>query len=421
MNSVTDTASAASAAAPAPRHITLGTLPLENLRRKPLRTAALIAVVFVMALAFFGGTMLASNLKTGMASMEERLGADLMVTPQNTGTKAEALITNGNPSTFYFTSDIAATIATADGVAESTEQTYIASLTADCCDEKLQIIGFNPSTDFVLEPWIASQYSKTLEDGQMIAGANVNVSTNGTIELYGRTWPVVVQLASTGTSLDNSVFISQNTVPQMVQASIDAGNQAMPKEYADKAVSSVLIKVADGYSAEKVAENIQKLDSRFTQLGYVYPGGITATTRTALNTLVGYVRIFVALLCVMGIIVLIAVFCASVNERKREFASLRIMGATRGALNGIAIKEAIIIGLVGGVLGVAVASLIIFPFSTLIARQLELPYLQASPGIVVFFALLTVLAAVVLSVLGSLIAMARIGRPEAYLTLREGE
>lgn len=402
-------------------HVTLASLPLENLKRKPLRTAALTAVVFVMALALFGGTMLAANLKTGMASMEERLGADLMVTPQNTGTKAEALLTNGNPSTFYFTTDIAASVVKADGIEQYTTQTYIASLRADCCDEKLQIIGFDPKTDFVIEPWVASQYSGTLEDGHIIAGANVNVSTNNTIELYGRKWPVVMQLASTGTSLDNSVFINQNTVSQMVQASIDSGHQAMPQEYADKVVSSILIKVKDGYSAEQVAENIKNLDTRFADLGYVYPGGITATTRTALSTLLGYLAIFVALLWVMGVIVLIAVFCASANERKREFASLRIMGATRGMVNAVMLKESALIGIIGGVAGIALASLVIFPFSSLIASRLELPYLQAGPLHVIGLMLMTLAAAVVLSIVGSLVAMARIGRPEAYLTLREGE
>ena len=104
----------------------------------------------------------------------------------------------------------------ADGIAQATEQTYISSLAAACCAEKLQIIGYDPDTDFVIEPWVASQFEGPLEDGQMIAGANVNVSTDGTIELYGRSWPVVAQLANTGTSLDNSVFINQNTVPDMV-------------------------------------------------------------------------------------------------------------------------------------------------------------------------------------------------------------
>lgn len=254
-----------------PSHIALRGLPIENLKRKPFRTGALLAVVTILALTFFGGTMLTMNLNTGMTSMEKRLGADLMVVPQNTVQKAEALLTNGNPSTFYFTKDIADEVMQADGIAQATEQTYISSLAAACCAEKLQIIGYDPDTDFVIEPWVASQFEGPLEDGQMIAGANVNVSTDGTIELYGRSWPVVAQLANTGTSLDNSVFINQNTVPDMVAASAKVSKQVMSAEYAGKAVSTVMIKTQQGYEAQTVAENIKRLDSRFADLGYVYP------------------------------------------------------------------------------------------------------------------------------------------------------
>mgnify|MGYP007027474493 CR=1 FL=1 len=80
----------------------------------------------------------------GLNSMRERMGADLMVTPQNTKNQAEALLTGNSSSTFYFTNDIGSQIAEADGVGESTVQTYISSLAAACCDEKVQIIGFNP-------------------------------------------------------------------------------------------------------------------------------------------------------------------------------------------------------------------------------------------------------------------------------------
>ena len=300
-----------------PSHIALRGLPIENLKRKPFRTGALLAVVTILALTFFGGTMLTMNLNTGMTSMEKRLGADLMVVPQNTVQKAEALLTNGNPSTFYFTKDIADEVMQADGIAQATEQTYISSLAAACCAEKLQIIGYDPDTDFVIEPWVASQFEGPLEDGQMIAGANVNVSTDGTIELYGRSWPVVAQLANTGTSLDNSVFINQNTVPDMVAASAKVSKQVMSAEYAGKAVSTVMIKTQQGYEAQTVAENIKRLDSRFADLGYVYPGGITANTRTSLTALVTYLKIFVAVIWVMGVIVLLDVFASSVNERKR--------------------------------------------------------------------------------------------------------
>ena len=129
-----------------PSHIALRGLPIENLKRKPFRTGALLAVVTILALTFFGGTMLTMNLNTGMTSMEKRLGADLMVVPQNTVQKAEALLTNGNPSTFYFTKDIADEVMQADGIAQATEQTYISSLAAACCAEKLQIIGYDPPT-----------------------------------------------------------------------------------------------------------------------------------------------------------------------------------------------------------------------------------------------------------------------------------
>ena len=101
-----------------PSHIALRGLPIENLKRKPFRTGALLAVVTILALTFFGGTMLTMNLNTGMTSMEKRLGADLMVVPQNTVQKAEALLTNGNPSTFYFTKDIADEVMQADGIAQ---------------------------------------------------------------------------------------------------------------------------------------------------------------------------------------------------------------------------------------------------------------------------------------------------------------
>lgn len=404
-----------------PSHIALRGLPIENLKRKPFRTGALLAVVTILALTFFGGTMLTMNLNTGMTSMEKRLGADLMVVPQNTVQKAEALLTNGNPSTFYFTKDIADEVMQADGIAQATEQTYISSLAAACCAEKLQIIGYDPDTDFVIEPWVASQFEGPLEDGQMIAGANVNVSTDGTIELYGRSWPVVAQLANTGTSLDNSVFINQNTVPDMVAASAKVSKQVMSAEYAGKAVSTVMIKTQQGYEAQTVAENIKRLDSRFADLGYVYPGGITANTRTSLTALVTYLNIFVAVIWVMGVIVLLAVFASSVNERKREFASLRIMGATRGMLNAIILKESAIIGLIGGVIGVGAASLVIFPFSSLIGKQLQLPYLQASPVAVIGFIAVTIVCSTVIGIIGSLATMWRLGRPEAYLTLREGE
>ena len=229
-----------------------------------------------------------------------------------------------------------------------------------CCDEKVQIIGFNPDTDFVITPWIASQFDGTLQRGQIVAGASISVSGNNTVKLYGHEFPVAAQLANTGTSLDNSVFVNMQTVPDVVGYSAKVGHAAIPEEYADKAVSAVLIKVKDGYSAQQVASNITKT-AGIKSLGYVYPGGITATTKSNLNVIIRYVTLFVAVFWVMGLIVLLAVFSSAMNERKREFAAYRILGANRSTLVGIIVKESAMIGALGGVIGIAVASLAYFP------------------------------------------------------------
>ena len=393
---------------------------MTNLRRKPFRTTALVIVVTMLTVAFYGGSLLSMNLEAGLNSMQERMGADLMVTPQNTKNEAEALLTNGGSSTFYFTNDIENEVSKADGIDEITAQTYISSLAAACCDDKVQIIGFNPQTDFVITPWIGSQFDGVLEDGQIIAGASINVSGNNTVKLYGHEFPVAAQLANTGTSLDNSVFVNMNTVPDVVSYSAKVGHPAIPQEYADKAVSAILIKVKDGYSAQQVASNITKATG-LKGLGYVYPGGITATTKNNLTVIVGYVTIFVAVFWIMGLIVLLAVFASAMNERKREFAAYRIMGATRSTLVGIIIRESVMIGALGGAIGVALASLAIFPFSTLIGRQLQLPYLQSGVWNVMLLIAVSFVFAVITGVIASIATAVKLSAPETYLTLREGE
>ncbi|MEE0971854.1 MAG: FtsX-like permease family protein [Bifidobacterium ruminantium] len=401
-------------------HITLAKLPLANLRRKPFRTSALVIVVVMLTVAFYGGALLSMNLNNGLNSMRERMGADLMVTPQNTETKAEALLTGNASSTFYFTNDIGAEVAKADGVSKSTVQTYISSLAAACCDEKVQIIGFNPDTDFVITPWMASQIDGTLRRGQVVAGSGINVSTEGTVKLYGHEFPVAAQLADTGTSLDNSVFVNMDTVPDIISYSARTGHAAIPEKYAGKAVSAVLVKVRDGYSARQVAANIAKATG-ITSLGYVYPGGITATTKADLKAIIRYAAVFVVVFWAMGLIVMLAVFSSSMNERKREFAAYRILGATRATLVGIIVKESAIIGVLGGLIGISCASLAVLPFNGLIAEELQLPYLQIGVGKVLVLTAVSLLFAVATGLIAVIATAVRLSAPQTYLTLREGE
>lgn len=402
------------------RTITLKRLPLENLKRKPLRTAALLVAAACLSAIFFGGSLISMNLAQGLNSMRARMGADIMVIPNGTHTKAEALLTNGGSSTFYFTNNIEDLVRRSPGVQKASAQTYISSLSAGCCAEKLQIIGFDPDSDFVIGPWIYSQHKKTLHKGEMIAGANVLVSYKNTVRLFGHQWPVVAQLAKTGTSIDNSVFVRRESVPQVVEYSTKVHHTAIPKEYAKKAISAVLVKVRKGYSAKQVAQNIKKTTG-LSSIGIVFPGGITATTQANLGVFTRSLTFIIAACWIVGLLVLIVVFATSLNERKKEFASLRILGFTRKMLLGVATRESAILGFVGGVIGVASASLIIFPYSSLISSQLQLPYLEVTALPVIALMAVSIVLSLLSVVAASAITTWRIAMRETYLTLRAGE
>lgn len=402
------------------QQITLKRLPLENLKYKSLRTISLVIVAACLSAVFFGGALISMNLSRGLESMRERLGADIMVIPQGTHNKAEALLTNGGSSTFYFTNNIEDLVRKAKGVKKASVQTYISSLSAGCCAEKLQIIGFDPDSDFVIGPWIYSQHKNTLHKGEMIAGANVVVSYENTVRLYGHYWPVVAQLAKTGTSLDNSVFVNMQTVPQVVEYSSKVGHAAVPKEYANKAISAVLVKLDKGYSAQKVADNIRKT-SGLKGIGIVFPGGVTATTKDNLSIVIRSISIVIGILWIITVIIMVAVFASSINERKKECASLRIMGVTRSRLVKLMMKESFIIGLLGGIIGVSFASLILFPYSSLISKQMQLPYLEITAAPVIGLIIAGIAISLVTTMLTSMAVTWRIAMGESYLRLREGE
>lgn len=402
------------------RTITLKRLPLENLKRKPLRTAALLVAAACLSAIFFGGSLISMNLAQGLNSMRARMGADIMVIPNGTHTKAEALLTNGGSSTFYFTNNIEDLVRRSPGVQKASAQTYISSLSAGCCAEKLQIIGFDPDSDFVIGPWIYSQHKKALHKGEMIAGANVLVSYKNTVRLFGHQWPVVAQLAKTGTSIDNSVFVRRESVPQVVEYSTKVHHTAIPKEYAKKAISAVLVKVRKGYSAKQVAQNIKKTTG-LSSIGIVFPGGITATTQANLGVFTRSLTFIISACWIVGLLVLIVVFATSLNERKKEFASLRILGFTRKMLLGVATRESAILGFAGGVIGVASASLIIFPYSSLISSQLQLPYLEVTALPVIALMAVSVVLSLLAVVAASALTTWRIAMRETYLTLRAGE
>jgi putative ABC transport system permease protein len=149
--------------------------------------------------------------------------------------------------------------------------------------------------------------------------------------------------------------------------------------------------------------------------------GIFGSIAKTLGGLVKYIHIFSFALWALAVIILAAVFSGTIHERKKEFAILRILGATQKKLVGLVLSESSIAAGLGAVTGIALACIIVFPFSVLIGEKLELPFLDAPLFNIAALILASLFLSVLVGPLSSLYSALRISKAETYFTLREGE
>jgi len=393
-------------------------ISLKNLKAKPVRTACLFVVVAILAFTLFGGSILALNLRQGLDTMTKRFGADLMIVPKGTSEKAQALLLRGESNAFYFDRGVVNAVAGIDGVECASPQFFLTSLSADCCDEAVQLIAYDPATDFVVQPWIAEKRHESISDGQVIIGTHIGVHPNGTVKLFNCEYPVAAQLSKSASGYDTSIFMTMNTMRQLINNAHELKYNFMADKYEGDVISAVLVKAETSRSPLILARDIREQNE---DIEVLISQGIFARIASTISGLVKYIHIFSIALWALAIIVLSAVFSGTIHERKKEFAVLRILGAARKKLIGIVLNESFIAGIAGGCAGIALASLAVFPFSTYISEQLELPYLDAP----LFYIILLILGSLFLSAvagpLSSLYSALRISKAETYFTMREGE
>lgn len=400
------------------RSLSIWRLSIYNVRRKLFRTTCLCFIVGILAFTLFGGTILTMSLKNGMSSMKQRFGADLMVVPEGYKAQSEGVLLKGEPNYFYFNRSIADEIAKIKGVSQVSSQFYLTSLTESCCSASLQLIGFDPAKDFVVQPWISKTYSQTMKDGQLIVGSEIVLGKSNKLKFYGDEYPVAAQLEKTGTGLDYSVFMNMNTMQQLFAGAKKAGMYFLKEQEPKSSISTVLIKIDEKYDSDVIAKEIK---SRISGVDVVVPKTMYKSISNNLVPMVVYIHTISAVLWILSVVVLAIVFSVTINERKKEFAVLRILGATRKKLIGLLLTESLVISLIGSIVGLITVAVIIFNFNTYIVDQIQLPYLLPKEGVIAGVAGLSLLLSMIVGPLTSILSAIKISRAETYITMREGE
>ena len=374
-------------------------LMIRNLTRKPGRTTALVLLTAFLAMSVFCGTIVVSSLRHGLNSMENRLGADIIVVPAEAESKASMknLLLQGTIGTFYMDASALEKVRETEGVEKASAQIFLSSMKADCCSIKVQIIGFDPENDFVVQPWIAESLNHPLGDMEVVVGCRVETDVGSNFRIYDRSCRVAAKLASTGTGLDTAVYCNMNTIHTLLQAAeekgishkIDSGNDS-------EVVSAVYVKVLPGNSRmmTEVADSL---------------GGVSRT-----------VAVLIGAVWVLALIILFIVFSMMVNERRRELAVYRLLGMSRKMLSGMILKETALCSLTGALCGTALGAVLVFPFTTLIETSLKLPYLAPDAGTIVLYACFAVTVTVLAGCVAGSRTASRLSRVDPGTTLREG-
>ena len=394
-------------------------LPLKNLLRRPGRTVALVVLTAFLALSVFGGSIVVRSLQSGLGSLEARLGADIIVLPGSARSKVDfqQMLLQGTTGAFYMDREALDKVLEVEGVDAAAPQTFLASLKADCCAVKVQIIGIDPALDFTVRPWIERSYSRELGDMDVAVGCRVTADVGEDLRIYGENCHVVAKLAETGTGFDTAVYCSMDTMQALLSAAEAKGVTHALTTGGSDVISAVYVKVKPGWDIDQV---MARLNAHVRRAAAVRARSMLTGAADSLAGISRTVSLLAGAVWVLALAILLLAFSMMIAERRREFAVLRLLGTSRGALSSLVLSETALCSLAGGLAGVGLAALLVFPFTTLIESKLGLPYLTPGAGTIALLALATVLVTVLVGALSSAWAAWRLGRIDPGTTLREG-
>lgn len=393
-------------------------LGLKNIRKRPYRSFCLILAALIGSYAVFVGLTLKSSLNHGITRMQERLGADLMIVPEDSEAQARNVLLTGAPEFFYMDSSIAGKISEIGGVDSVTTQFYFTSLSSDCCSTRVQLIAFEPGTDFVITPWINEKITDDLEHGQVIIGSEVTPLSNGKVKFYGSEYAVAGKLGETATGIDSSVFMTRDTMHLILDDAQAKGYQFLTAEDDSSLISTVLLKLNDKADVRQVEKEIYNAGSGVKILE---TDKLIVEVSSQLDSVGRIISLTLTVLLVFSFFTMVLFFSVIFHERKKDFAILRILGSTSKKISFLALSEGFLIGAAGGIAGMTFGILTVFPFNRYIENRLNVPYLMPSVPVVIFFGILGIVTVIVFGAVSSFLSTISLSHAETYYTMREGE
>ncbi len=391
----------------------------KNIVRRPGRTFILILLSALLCFSVTGGSLAITSLKGGLLSLKSRLGADIMVVPYEATTKTNFsnMILQGNPGYFYMKRSILEKIKNIEGIKEISEQYFLASAKAGCCSAKLQLIGFDPKTDFTIKPWVKESYGEELAEFEILVGNDLNAFAGDQLTFYNKVCTVKGKLKKTGTYLDTAVYMSIDSVKALLKSAESIGMVVNDKGSPDDITSCVLINVADGYTPLEIMSEIN-IKTRGVEA--IQTQDMISGVAGQLESASKIISFLIAAIWLLSIFILVLAFTMIANERKKEFAILRVLGSSRKMVAGVILKEALMVNLIGSLIGAVIAIMLVILLSGISLTSFDLPFLLPGFSEMLLLAVITIIVSVIAGCLASSLSAFKTSKIDTALILREG-
>ena len=387
-----------------------------NMLRKPFRTVSLIVLTSVLAFSLFCGSFLVKSLNSGMQSLSNRLGADIIVVPQGYDSKIESALLRGEPNSFYFETEVVERLKKIEGVELASPQLFIATLSAGCCSFPLQVIGIDFDSDFNIKPWLQRHITLPLSDNHIVVGGNVVGNTNSEVKFFNQPFVIAGRLSRTGMGFDNSVFMTIENAKRLAKEYERIMQHPVARN--ENLISSVMIKIKPRASAKAVAQRILA-EFEGEQIYPLISKRMMTNISASIANLDIYIYVLLALLWLLSFLVLVVSFSSIFHERKKEFGMLRVIGGTKKKLAQLAVAEALMISASGAGIGTVLSCLTVFLFNQAIIASLKMPFLNPPVLWTISCGLLTFLLISVIGPLAVLKTMYSFTKQEPALQLQQ--
>jgi putative ABC transport system permease protein len=395
----------------------LGQLAWRNIKGNAFRSWVVFLCAMVVAGFSLSAVMIIRGAEDSLRLALNRLGADIIVVPEGAETKVETALLMGKPVKVWMPQENLDKIARIPGVAVASPQLYLSSLSnASCCSvAEMFMVAFDPKTDFTIEPWLKQKLGHELRLGEAVGGSNVfTPEGEENIKLYGYFITLKGNLTSTGTGLDQTMFLTFETAQDV--ARISKTRAERPLEIPANSISAALVKVQPGSDPQSVALDIMQKVPGVTP---IESPNMFQTFRQQIMGLLRGMLLILSITLVLSLVLISLIFSMAANERRRELGVLRALGATRGFVFQSILAEAVMLAVDGGAVGIALACLATFLFRDLLVRSLGIPFLLPSlPSLITLIGggLVLALSGVTLA---ALIPAFKISRQDPALAMRE--